>query len=138
MDRVPVLKIGDILLVSIQIDLEDQTAMQLQSDLSDRIVETGARMRLVGVNRSGLEYAEPTADGFLDGAGVTAGEIAEVVRVWQARIIRLPFNQDFAINGRRGHSAHRPSVFGYPARGCEMYGSPDWRVCPACAASENR
>ena len=35
MDRVPVLKIGDILLVSIQVDLEDQLAVRLQEDLSD-------------------------------------------------------------------------------------------------------
>ena len=43
MDRVPVLKIGDLLLVSIQIDLEDHLAIQLQDDLSNRIVETGAQ-----------------------------------------------------------------------------------------------
>jgi endoglucanase len=68
--------------------------------------ETGARVRLVGVNRSGLEYAEPPATGgFLDGAGISAAEIAEIVRRWQARIVRLPFNQDFALRGRRGHSA---------------------------------
>ena len=35
MDRVPVLKIGDILLVSIQIDMEDQVALQLQEDLAE-------------------------------------------------------------------------------------------------------
>jgi endoglucanase len=69
-------------------------------------VETGARVRLIGVNRSGLEYVEPTAGGgFLDGAGITAEEIAAIVDGWRARVIRLPFNQDFALNGRRGHSA---------------------------------
>jgi endoglucanase len=68
--------------------------------------ETGAPVRLVGVNRSGLEYAEPSSStGFLDTAGITRDEIAEITRTWNARIIRLPFNQDFAINGRAGHSA---------------------------------
>src|SRR5215471_6820131 len=66
--------------------------------------ETGAPIRLFGVNRSGLEYAEPDAEGFLGGAGITEEEVAEMVEGWQARIIRLPLNQDFVINGRGGHS----------------------------------
>ena len=37
MERVPILKIGDILLVSIQVDMSDQTAVQLQEDLAERI-----------------------------------------------------------------------------------------------------
>ena len=56
MDRVPVLKIGDILLVSIQIDLEDHTAMQLQDDLSHRIVETGAHGVIIDI--SALEIVD--------------------------------------------------------------------------------
>jgi endoglucanase len=76
---------------------------------------TGARVRLIGVNRSGLEYAEPTRGvgsgagsgsgwGFLDAAGITAEEIAAIVDGWRARVIRVPFNQDFVLRGRRGHS----------------------------------
>ncbi|CAM5433617.1 anti-sigma factor antagonist [Streptomyces spiroverticillatus] len=42
-DRVPVLKIGQILLVSIQTDLEDQMVLDLQEDLSQRIVDTNAQ-----------------------------------------------------------------------------------------------
>jgi len=41
-DRVPVLKIGQVLLVSIQVDLEDQIVLDLQDDLAERIVATGA------------------------------------------------------------------------------------------------
>jgi rsbT antagonist protein RsbS len=41
MERVPILKIGEVLLVSIQVDLDDQTAVQLQEDLAERIVATG-------------------------------------------------------------------------------------------------
>ncbi|MCU1345039.1 MAG: anti-anti-sigma factor, partial [Acidimicrobiia bacterium] len=43
MDRIPIYRIGENLLVSIQIDLQDQDALALQDDLSNRIVATGAR-----------------------------------------------------------------------------------------------
>jgi rsbT antagonist protein RsbS len=42
MERVPILRIGKTLLVTIQIDLQDDIVMQLQEDLAERIVETGA------------------------------------------------------------------------------------------------
>ncbi|MFI1018675.1 STAS domain-containing protein [Streptomyces sp. NPDC020965] len=42
-DRVPVLRIGDVLLVSIQVDLEDDTVMNLQEDLAHQIVARSAR-----------------------------------------------------------------------------------------------
>ena len=49
MERVPVLKIGDILLVSIQIDMEDQVALQLQEDLAERIVATGCHGVIIDI-----------------------------------------------------------------------------------------
>jgi rsbT antagonist protein RsbS len=42
-ERVPVLRIGDVLLVSIQVDLEDQTVLNLQEDLAEQIVARAAR-----------------------------------------------------------------------------------------------
>ncbi|MEO3810000.1 STAS domain-containing protein [Sphaerisporangium sp. B11E5] len=42
MDRVPILKIGEILLVSIQGDLDDHTVLTLQEDIADKVVATGA------------------------------------------------------------------------------------------------
>lgn len=56
MDRVPILKIGDVLLVSIQIDLQDQMALALQDDLSERIVETGASGVIIDI--SALEIVD--------------------------------------------------------------------------------
>ena len=56
MDRVPILRIGDILLVSIQIDLQDHIALALQDDLSNRIVETGANGVLIDI--SALEIVD--------------------------------------------------------------------------------
>ncbi|WP_229398817.1 STAS domain-containing protein [Micromonospora okii] len=49
MERVPVLKIGDILLVSIQLDMSDQTAVQLQDDLAERIVSTGCHGVIIDI-----------------------------------------------------------------------------------------
>ena len=60
---------------------------------------------LRGVNRSGLEYSEPGTDGFLAAARITQDEIREIVQGWRANIIRLPFNQDWCLNGRGAFSA---------------------------------
>lgn len=60
---------------------------------------------LRGVNRSGLEYTEPTGSGFLAPAGLTQDEVREIVSSWGASVIRIPFNQDWALGGRHGHSA---------------------------------
>jgi rsbT antagonist protein RsbS len=56
MDRIPILQIGDMLLVSIQVDLQDHTALMLQDDLSNRIVETGAKGVLIDI--SALEIVD--------------------------------------------------------------------------------
>lgn len=56
MERIPVLKIGDVLLVSIQVDLQDHTAIALQDDLSAKIVATGAKGVLIDI--SGLEIVD--------------------------------------------------------------------------------
>ena len=42
MERVPILKIGSTLFVSIQIDLEDETVIRLQEDLAEELVATRA------------------------------------------------------------------------------------------------
>jgi rsbT antagonist protein RsbS len=88
MDRVPVLKIGDILLVSIQIDLEDHTAMQLQDDLSHRIVETGAHGVIIDI--SALEIV----DSFI---GRMLSTIAAVSRVLDAETVVVGMRPAVAI-----------------------------------------
>ncbi|MEU3980976.1 STAS domain-containing protein [Streptomyces sp. NPDC026672] len=55
-ERVPILQIGDVLLVSIQVDLEDQMVLDLQEDLSARIVEAGARGVVIDI--SALEIVD--------------------------------------------------------------------------------
>jgi rsbT antagonist protein RsbS len=49
MDRVPVLTLGDVLLVSIQTDLEDQLAVRLQEDLAEQLVITGAHGVIIDI-----------------------------------------------------------------------------------------
>ena len=48
MERIPILKMGEFLLVSIQVDMHDQLVMALQDDLTDRVVKTRARGVLIG------------------------------------------------------------------------------------------
>lgn len=55
-DRIPILKLGRILLVSVQTDLTDESALALQEDLSNRIVETGAGGVLLDI--SALEIVD--------------------------------------------------------------------------------
>ena len=50
MERIPILKMGHFLLVTIQVDMHDQLAMNLQDDLTNKIVETGARAVLIDIS----------------------------------------------------------------------------------------
>jgi rsbT antagonist protein RsbS len=49
MERVPILKIGSTLLVSIQVDLQDQSVQQLQEDVAERIAATGAKGVIIDI-----------------------------------------------------------------------------------------
>ncbi|MFF7331716.1 STAS domain-containing protein [Streptomyces sp. NPDC090306] len=48
-EGVPVLRIGQILLVSIQVDLDDHSVLTLQDDLAARIVDTGAHGVIIDI-----------------------------------------------------------------------------------------
>lgn len=50
MDRIPILKMGDALLVTIQVDMHDRLAMALQEDLTERIVQHRARGVLIDIS----------------------------------------------------------------------------------------
>ena len=56
MGDIPILKIGDCLLVSIQVDMHDRMAMALQDDLTERIVATRARGVMIDI--SALEIVD--------------------------------------------------------------------------------
>ena len=88
MDRIPIVKVGDCLLVSIQVDMHDRMALALQEDLTSRIV--GARARGVLIDISALEIV----DSFI---GRMLGTIAGVGRVLDARTIVVGMRPAVAI-----------------------------------------
>jgi rsbT antagonist protein RsbS len=50
MDRIPILRMGDFLLVTIQLDMHDQLASALQDDLTTKIAETKAKGVLIDIS----------------------------------------------------------------------------------------
>ena len=68
MQRIPILQMGKRLLVTIQVDLQDQTALALQDDLSARIEATGAHGVLIDI--SALEIVDSFIGRML--AGISA------------------------------------------------------------------
>jgi rsbT antagonist protein RsbS len=64
MDRLPILKLGRALLVTVQVDMHDRLALALEEDLSAKIVATGARGVLIDI--SGLEIVDSFMGRMLD------------------------------------------------------------------------
>ncbi len=56
MDRIPILRMGEYLLVTIQVDMHDRLAMTLQDDLTAMIERTGAKGVLIDI--SALEMVD--------------------------------------------------------------------------------
>lgn len=80
MERIPILKIGRALLVTIQVDMHDRLAMALEEDLTTKIVATGARGVLIDI--SALEVVDSFIGRMLDNiAGVSRILDADTVLV---------------------------------------------------------
>lgn len=88
MERIPILGMGRFLLVTIQVDMHDRLAMTLQSDLTDRIVETGACGVLLDI--SGLDIV----DSFM---GRMIANIAAISRVLDAETVVVGMRPAVAI-----------------------------------------
>lgn len=88
MERIPILKMGDLLLVSIQVDMHDRLALQLQDDLTERIAQTGTRGVLIDI--SALEMV----DSFI---GRMLGNIAAMARVLDAETVVVGMRPAVAI-----------------------------------------
>jgi rsbT antagonist protein RsbS len=56
MDRIPIIKMAEFLLVSIQVDMHDKLALTLQDDLTNQIVKSHARGVLIDI--SSLEIVD--------------------------------------------------------------------------------
>jgi rsbT antagonist protein RsbS len=88
MESIPILKIGDCLLVTIQIDMHDRLAMQLQEDLTAKIVASRARGVLIDI--SALEIV----DSFI---GRMLNNIAAMSRVLDASTVVVGMRPAVAI-----------------------------------------
>lgn len=78
--RIPILQMGRCLLVTIQVELEDQTALALQDDLADGIQRTGARGVLIDISALGIvdSFIGRTIAGISGIAGVLGAETVVV------------------------------------------------------------
>ena len=88
MDRIPILKMGRFLLVSIQVDMHDRLAMTLQDDLTSRIVSARAKGVLIDI--SALEMV----DSFI---GRMLGDTAAMSRVLDAETVVVGMRPAVAI-----------------------------------------
>jgi rsbT antagonist protein RsbS len=88
MERIPILRIGRLLLVTIQVDMHDRLAMTLQDDLTARISESGARGVLLDI--SSLDIV----DSFI---GRMISNIAAMARVLDAETVVVGMQPAVAI-----------------------------------------
>ena len=88
MQRIPILRMGRVLLVTIQVDLQDQTALALQDDLSEMITKTGARGVLIDI--SALELVDSFIGRMLVG-------ISGIARVLDAQAVVVGMQPAVAI-----------------------------------------
>jgi rsbT antagonist protein RsbS len=87
-ERIPILKMGEYLLVTIQVDMHDRLAMTLQDDLTTRIVEARAKGVLIDI--SALEIV----DSFI---GRMLADIAAMSRVLDAETVVVGMRPAVAI-----------------------------------------
>jgi len=88
MEKIPILRMGRTLLVSIQVDMHDQLAMQLQDDLTSRIVHDRANGVLIDI--SSLDVV----DSFI---GRMISNIAAMSRVLDAQTVVVGMQPAVAI-----------------------------------------
>ena len=88
MERIPILKMGEYLLVTIQVDMHDRVAMALQDDLTERIVKHRAKGVLIDI--SALEIV----DSFI---GRMLANIASMSRILDAETVVVGMRPAVAI-----------------------------------------
>lgn len=87
-EKIPILQLEDFLLVSIQVDMHDRLALQLQDDLTEKIAQTNARGVLIDI--SALEVV----DSFI---GRVIGNISAMARVLDAHTVVVGMQPAVAI-----------------------------------------
>ena len=88
MERIPILKMGEFLLVTIQVDMDDRLALTLQDDLTNKITKTGARGVLIDISALGV------VDSF---TARVLGNIAAMSRVLDAETVVVGMQPAVAI-----------------------------------------
>src|SRR5690606_6295386 len=88
MERIPILKMGPFLLVTIQIDLYDRLALTLENDLINMVSQTGARGVLIDIS------AVSIVDSFM---GRILGNIAFMSRIMDAETVVVGMQPAVAI-----------------------------------------
>ena len=88
MDRIPILKMGDFLLVTVQVDLYDRLAVGLESDLVNMINKHNARGVLIDIS------AVSIVDSFM---GRILGNIAQMSKILDAHTVVVGMQPAVAI-----------------------------------------
>ena len=88
MERIPILKMGNLLLVTIQVDMHDRLAMTLQDDLTERIVRDNAKGVLIDISALDL------VDSFI---GRMISNTAAMARVLDAQTVVVGMQPAVAI-----------------------------------------
>lgn len=88
MERIPILTMGEFLLVTIQVDMHDRLALTLQDDLTSRIVQTRARGVLIDISSLAI------VDSFI---GRMLANIAAMSRVLDAETVVVGMQPAVAI-----------------------------------------
>ena len=88
MERIPILKMGEFLIATIQVDMHDQLAMTLQEELTERVARTGARGVLIDIS------ALDMVDSFI---GRMISDISAMSRVLDAETVVVGMRPAVAI-----------------------------------------
>ena len=88
MERIPILKMGEFLLVTIQVDMDDRLALTLQDDLTNKITKTRASGVLIDISALGV------VDSF---TARVLGNIAAMSRVLDAETVVVGMQPAVAI-----------------------------------------
>ena len=88
MERIPILKMGDCLLVSIQVDMDDRSALRLQDDLTANVVKHHARGVLIDIS------ALDVVDSFI---GRMLADTAAMARILDAETVVVGMRPAVAI-----------------------------------------
>ncbi|MFW6327011.1 MAG: STAS domain-containing protein [Bacteroidota bacterium] len=88
MDKIPILKLGNYLLVTIQVDLYDRLALKLESDLINMVRKAGAQGVLIDIS------AVSIVDSFM---GRILGNIAQMSKILDAETVVVGMQPAVAI-----------------------------------------